>query len=246
MADDIILDEAVEETVNEEVAELTTPTATNATSSSPKESDKEKNMRIMRETNERIARERDEAQALARKYEQMMQQQQQSPQQEQEYNVDSDALVEGKHLKSRDKKVAKMQEEIEALKNQVVQSTTRARIMSAYPDFDKVVTTANLEALATEDPETAASLKQSTADLYTQAAAFYKAIKKNGISMQEDEFANDRAAALKNVAKPRPMASISPQQGDSPLSRANAFANGLTDDLKAQLHKEMIESMKNR
>jgi hypothetical protein len=35
------------------------------------------------------------------------------------------------------------------------------------------------------------------------------------------------------------MASISPQQGDSPLTKANAFANGeLTPELKAQLWKE--------
>lgn len=35
---------------------------------------------------------------------------------------------------------------------------------------------------------------------------------------------------------------LSPQQGDSPLSKANAFANGLTEDLKKQLQKEMFEA----
>lgn len=49
----------------------------------------------------------------------------------------------------------------------------------------------------------------------------------------------------KNMAKPRPLISASPQQGDSPLSHANAFANGLTDDLKKQLWKEMDQIRRN-
>jgi hypothetical protein len=56
----------------------------------------------------------------------------------------------------------------------------------------------------------------------------------------------DRAAAQKNASKPKPLASVSPQQGDSPLSRANAFANGLTPELQKQLRQEMEEARKNR
>jgi hypothetical protein len=56
----------------------------------------------------------------------------------------------------------------------------------------------------------------------------------------------DKERAERNLAKPRPLASVAASQGnDSPLQRANAFANGLTEELKAQLHKEMIESMRN-
>ena len=55
---------------------------------------------------------------------------------------------------------------------------------------------------------------------------------------------NDKAKAVINAQKPRPLTSISPQQGDSPLSKANAFANGLTPELQAQLLKEMKQSMK--
>jgi hypothetical protein len=52
----------------------------------------------------------------------------------------------------------------------------------------------------------------------------------------------DKLRAQKNAAKPKPLASVNPQQGDSPLSKANAFANGLTDDLKKQLRKEMEDA----
>ena len=63
-------------------------------------------------------------------------------------------------------------------------------------------------------------------------------MKKFGI-YREDPHSEDRIRALRNTQKPKPITSVSPQQGDSPLSKANAFANGLTEDLKAQLRKEM-------
>jgi hypothetical protein len=53
--------------------------------------------------------------------------------------------------------------------------------------------------------------------------------------------------AHKNASKPKPLASVSPQQADSPLSKANAFANmPLSKEVKNQLHKEMIAAMKGR
>ena len=54
----------------------------------------------------------------------------------------------------------------------------------------------------------------------------------------------DKRKAQENSAKPRPMASVSPQQGESPLSHANAFANGLTPELQKQLWKEMQDAKK--
>ena len=59
---------------------------------------------------------------------------------------------------------------------------------------------------------------------------------------REDNYSKDRDKAQSNASKPKPLASVSPQQGDSPLSRANAFANGLTDELKSQLRKEMEQA----
>ena len=39
--------------------------------------------------------------------------------------------------------------------------------------------------------------------------------------------------------------SVSPQEGAAgPLSKANAFADGLTPDLKKQLYQEMIDARK--
>jgi hypothetical protein len=116
-------------------------------------------------------------------------------------------------------------------------------LKAQYPDIDKVVSRENIDALREIDPEFVEMLDAST-NFRAKAISAYKQIKKAGIFI-EDNFQQDRDLALKNAAKPKPLASVSPQQGDSPLSRANAFANGLTEDLKIQLRKEMEESRRN-
>jgi len=140
-----------------------------------------------------------------------------------------DDLAEGKHLN-------RVQREIKALKEELVQT----RIKAQYHDFDSVVTVDNLALLRDNYPELAATL-QSAPDLYTQAASAYTLLKKLNIAPDQQEIAN-RSRVQQNVSKPRPASSVGPQQGESPLTRANAFAEGLTDDLKAQLNREMNQS----
>ena len=55
----------------------------------------------------------------------------------------------------------------------------------------------------------------------------------------------DMEKTQKNIAKPKPTNAITPQQGANPMDRANAFAEGLTKDLKEQLFREMNEYRKN-
>jgi hypothetical protein len=93
-------------------------------------------------------------------------------------------------------------------------------------------------------PELAETLGSSS-NLYGKAVSAYTMIKNLGI-YQEDQYSPDKQKAQANAAKPRPLASVGTQQGDSPLTRANAFAEGLTDDLKRQLRKEMAEAIKRR
>ena len=63
---------------------------------------------------------------------------------------------------------------------------------------------------------------------------------------QDPVLQNDRARVIKNSAKPRPLASVNPQQGDSPLSKANAFANGeFTEADRKRAWAEMVAARKN-
>jgi hypothetical protein len=142
-----------------------------------------------------------------------------------------DDLVDGKSLKS-------VKQEIKDLKNQLI----NARIKSQYADFDSVVTVDNLNILRDSYPEIMETLRTSN-DTYTQACSAYTLIKKLGIIPNQQDMQN-RARVQVNSNKPRPAVSVGPQQGDSPLSKANAFDGGLTPELKKQLHKEMEEYRK--
>lgn len=214
-----------EETLHEEAQVVESPTIdgdqspTSEPTSEPQkapETGQQLNFRRLKEEKERLQRERDE---LAR-----MIQQQKSTQSE-----DPDDLADKKYVK----------EQFRYLHEQLIET----RIKSQYPDFEAVVNNDNIEVLKSTYPELADSLSSSP-DLYKKAVSAYTLIKKLGIG-SEDSYKQDKDLAQKNAAKPKPLVSVAPQQGESPLSRANAFAHGLTPELKAQLWKETQEARKN-
>lgn len=201
------------------------------------EPDKEKNLRLLREKATRIERERDEA--IRRLQEIEARSTQAAPQPEDDdFHIGPDELAEGKHLTKVVKKIRKLEEELKGYRAQASVDTTEARLKSQYPDFDKIVTKEHIETLRDMYPEIAQTI-HSSPDLYSRAASAYTIIKKMGIYQDTSALDADRASAQRNSYKPKPTASIAPQQGDSPLSKANAFANGLTQELKDQLLKEM-------
>lgn len=198
----------------------------------------EDNMRNLRLGREKAERERDELLARMREIEQS-QQRPVAPKQE-ELHVADDDFVEGRHLSAYDNKIKALQNELKSYKTKTDASNAETRLKTQYQDFDKVVNAGNVEALRIAYPEIAETLNSSS-DLYTKAVSAYTLIKKLGIH-KEDTFAADRAKAQANASKPRPLTSVAPQEGDGPLAKANAFAQGLTDDLKKQLYKEMMEA----
>lgn len=203
----------------------------------------EKNLRAMREEKERIEQEHQEALKRLAEYEK--QRETAKPEQAEEdldIQLADDDLFEGKHYKKLQKQLKKQQEEFKKYQEQVKLTSTEAKLKSQYSDFDSVVNDKNIRELRTQEPELAETIA-STKDMYSKAVAAYKMIKKLGIYV-EDNFQQERKIAQANSLKPKPLASVSPQKGDSPLSQANAFANGLTPELKRQLVKEMRDSIK--
>lgn len=211
------------------------------------ETKKEQDLRRLREKAERADRYEREREDLMRKiYElEAAKSQPQKPQQkeEDEFEIADDDLIEAKYLKKYSQQLKEMKEELRSYKDQANLTSVDARLKARFPDLDNVVTRENLSVLRESYPELADSLN-SNSDLYNKGAAAYTLIKKLGIAT-EDTYQEDKIKAQKNASKPRPLASVNPQQGDSPLSKANAFANGLTDDLKKQLLKEMNMYRKN-
>ena len=212
-------------------------------------SNKELNLRALREKAERAERERDE---LARRFQEMelqrhqYQKPTQQPMEEEGLGIGDSEIAEGKHLSKMDRKINKIQQQFDQRLQQQHQAyaraLTQAQIKSQYPDFDYVVSQDNVAVLEARYPEIAKTLGSSN-DLYSTAVSAYTMIKKLGI-MPDEVQVQEKAQLMKNIAKPKPMASLSPQLGDSPLSKANAFANGLTKELKQQLLKEMNDIRK--
>jgi hypothetical protein len=195
---------------------------------------------------EAAERERDEAINYIRQlHQQAPAQQQPQPESVDEFNLPDDDIVEAKHVKKVVNEYKKLRQEFNEYKRQSTEMTIEATLRAKFPDFDKVVTVDNLKALRDADPEEAALIHQS-GDNYLKASAAYKAIKRIVVQNepQQESVTVEKSMAQKNAVKPKPVASISPQQGANPLSKANAFAQGLTKELADQLRKEMEEARK--
>jgi hypothetical protein len=148
----------------------------------------------------------------------------------------ADDIVEGKHLSHYEKKIKNLERKFD-------EQNAELRLKSQFNDFDSVVNLENIQLLRATYPEIAATISNSQSGTYDKAVSAYTMIKKLGINSEIPYNESvDKAAA--NSLKPRSVASVSPQRGDSPLSRANAFSNGLTDELKTALWKEMNEARK--
>jgi hypothetical protein len=205
------------------------------------ETAQQSNFKALREQARQLELEKAELARQLSAYQQQQQQKQESY--EQEDNIDPDALVEGKHLTRYAKKIKHLEEELEKQRRHTVESTAELQLRARYSDFDAIVNTDNLEMLKLTYPELAQTIYNNP-DLYTKGSSAYTIIKQMGIAQNTlSDRQKERVEA--NLAKPRPLASIASAQGNnSPLQRANAFENGLTEDVQKQLWRETVECMK--
>lgn len=194
----------------------------------------QESFRELRLKAERAERERDELK-------QQLQAMQQAPSEE-DNDIADDNLVEGRHIKKYKKELSVIKKKLEDQERISEQTRLESKLRQRYSDIDSVLTAENIELLKERDPEAADAISR-TGDFYTKAMLAYRSIK--DIMPTDKKTIEEKVLAEKNAAKPRSLASVSPQQGDSPLSRANAFANGLTEELKEQLRKEMFEARRN-
>lgn len=216
-----------------------------------KDIDQARNFRAVKEAAERAARERDEALARLRQYENPSSYakapadmtHEHDEEEVEELNVKPDDLVEGKHLLKYNKEIKALKQQLKQFANQTHASTAEARLRIQYQDFDKVMTLENIRALSAAYPELAKSIN-ATNDLYDKSVSAYTLIKRFGIYDETPPYEAEKQKAVANAAKPRPLASVSPQQGDTPMQRANIFAQGLTDELKQKLREEMAQAAK--
>lgn len=238
-----------EQLTPEPTTELAPPeqeTITGAQEQPKEETNAERNFKALREAKQRIERERDDAIKRIQELQQQTQGKQQSKetlQEENELMINPDDLVEGKHLSYFQKKIKQLEAQVNNYQRSSTESQVETRLRTEYPDFDKVVTKDNVELLRELDPELAETL-HSSQNLYAKAKVAYNSIKRLGI-YSDNQYDNQKQRAEQNLNKPKPLTAVAAQEGSSPLSKANAFANGLTPELKEQLYKEMMEARKN-
>jgi hypothetical protein len=201
-----------------------------------------RNFAQLRKERNRIAQEKDALERRLAQYEQQAQRQASPVEEDEEIPLGDEDIAEGKHVKQLVKEQKRLKAELETFKAKASEDITESRIRARFPDYYSVVNEETLTALTEEDPELAYTI-QSSPDFYNKAILAYKEIKKRGI-VPDARYDADKKRAKENAAKPRPLVSASPKQGESPLSHANAFANGLTSELKASLWKEMQDASK--
>lgn len=194
--------------------------------------------------NERLARERDEYAHRMREYEKLFSQQQQQvhqPQQEElDFNINPDDLVEGKHFVKMNQKIKNLEEKLYKSQQQSMISNAESLIRAKYHDFDKVVSEENLKMLSYVNPQIARTINSSS-DLYDKAVSAYEIIKQMGI-YKEDNFDMEKKRAQENSKKPRLAPAANTNQQESALAQAGVFAGELSDDMKKQYYKEMIQA----
>lgn len=199
--------------------------------------EKDSNLNFLRKMADQATRERDDALRRLKEIESKK-----VESRDEDFSVKDDDLVEGKHLAKYAKKIKQLEDQQEQYMRQSSESNAEVRLKTQFPDFDKVMTLENVQSLSMAYPELAKAINSSS-NLYDKASSAYTLIKKFGI-YEEHPYEAEKQRAIANSVKPRPLTSVSPQQGDSPMQRANAFANGLTPELKEALLKEMAESRK--
>lgn len=212
----------------------------------PVETEQARNFRQLKEARDREEQARRKAERERDELIRYMQSQQQPTQQSQEpddFNIGSEDLAEGKHVKRVYNEVKELKKQLKQYQQQSAETIAEAKLKAAYPDADTVLSQENIDDFGRKHPELANTIFNSAGDSYSKMVSAYTMIKQLGVYQQPDLYTAEKQLAQRNSAKPRPLTSISPQQGDTPLSRANAFAEGseLTDELKKQMHKEMMK-----
>lgn len=169
---------------------------------------------------------------------------------EEDFEIDPNEIPEGKHLVKINQELKKVKKELYETKEQTrvreqraYEAAAEARLHAEYPDINRILRQENLQALAQKHPMLAASI-DANPDLYSKAVATYDAIKNLGIAGNTELNDYNENRIKENMSKPRSLSAVAPRN-DNPLTRANAFANGLTPELQKALRKEMTEAMYN-
>lgn len=213
-----------------------------------KETPIQKNWREIREAKLRAEWERDQ---LAREISALKMQRQKPTitEEDDDLNINPDAIIEGKDLQKiikqeRQRAERNYQRQLQQQQQQTVKQLNDYRIRQEMPDIDAVVNQNTVDILKTNYPEIADSISANP-DEYSKLKSAYVVMKKLGIvqsTAQGYDHQQDKTRIQQNLAKPRPIQSVTQRQ--SPLANSGAYEGTLTDEMKAATWKEMRQYLK--
>ncbi len=225
--------------------ELAAEAAQPAQQNNAQDSQKEVNMRILRERAESAEKRTLE---LERMMQMNMSQQQQTKMQivdeDDDFDVSDDTYIEGKHLKkyvkSLKQELKNTKRQFEEFNQQNAMTQAEIRLKNQFNDFESVVTKENLEKLASHKPSLYRTILANT-DIYDKGYTAYELIKNSGIIA--DQYNDLDKKVEENRMKPRSAANAAPQSGDTPLARVGDYDRRvLSEERKDQLRRQVEEA----
>jgi hypothetical protein len=232
---------------NEVLQELDQPTADaqpESTQEATRQSEQQKHFRAIKEQKDRAERERDEAYRQLQELQRSAQGQQQPEDTDDDFNIDPDALAEGKHLKKMHSQLKQLQTQLKKQQESQQQESVEIRLKSQYPDFDQVVSATNIATLKEKYPHFAQTIYTSS-DLYSKSVTAYSLIKELGIEPMAQNARREEEQFEANKKRPKSAASLTGTRSDSPLAQAGSFNfdRPMKDDERKAMWKEMKEVM---
>jgi hypothetical protein len=223
-----------------------------------KETQKELNLRILRERAEAERQARLVAEQKLQELEKQLQYQQPKPSSHQDvpqesdnddvdFSFEDDSYIEGKHLKkyvsSLKKEIKQTKKQLEEYNKQTALTLAEQRLKSQYNDFEVVVTQDNLKNLAALYPDDYASM-MSNPDIVARGKTAYNMINRYGIS--DTQYDKEAKRLEENKLKPRSVATAAPQSGETPLSRVGDYDRRVLSEERKENLRRMVAELKKR
>lgn len=202
------------------------------------ETEKERNIRIMADRAERAERRIAELENTLHQRSQQPQQQLQA-QEDDDFAIDDDDVPVGRQIKKQFKtlknKLETTQKQLEMLNQKTSVEQAELKLNAKYNDFNSIVTTDNIKALAEVDPDAYRSI-MSLNDIYDRGYTAYQLISNKLRTMPQRNI--DRKIE-DNKIKPRSAATISAKASSSPLTQVTDYERRvLSEEDRDRIMKE--------
>lgn len=244
--------EAAEESVGttETVVEAL-PTApvvqeTRAVQEDPRERDW-RAVRAKADEAKQVAREKEQLEREIAFYkEQVSRKQYNKPEEDEEdYRTDTEKQLQAE-MEELKRLVSQQAKDNHLAKQQAASARAEQRLVQDYPDIREVVSDDNIKRLEFDYPHLYNSVIASS-DIYTVGSAAYEMIMAKGIYKKTASNVLNNLSSLnisRNSSKPRSASSVSPQAGETPISKASNFmGNSISsEEERKALYAEMVNA----